>query len=197
MMATYNHKKHIAKRKDMNINMKLYDAIKYEHEIRLQDFYKNIICHHEKSMVTKKQMSDGRYQHIKQCQICGETVGGSVKQDNLVYIPMFDYELQKVYRDEIKTRKENLEKIFFKELEEIKIQYHRYLESDDWKQKRNLVLKRSGEVCEGCRRASATQVHHLTYEHVYEELLYELVALCKECHVTAHKYDNTESNQNV
>ena len=37
-------------------------------------------------------------------------------------------------------------------------------------------------MCEGCGVRRAAQVHHLTYEHVGDELLFELVAVCGQCH---------------
>jgi hypothetical protein len=65
--------------------------------------------------------------------------------------------------------------------------YNFYLKSDAWKLKRRKVRDRCGGVCEGCRDHPVTQVHHLTYEHVGNELLYELVGLCDACHERAHE----------
>lgn len=65
--------------------------------------------------------------------------------------------------------------------------YENYLQSEQWQQKRRLVFKRCGMTCEGCREATATQVHHLTYEHLGNELLWELAAVCRECHERVHE----------
>src|SRR5687768_778426 len=65
--------------------------------------------------------------------------------------------------------------------------YKKYLASDDWKIKREAVLQRAGGFCEGCRSRMATQVHHLTYQHVGYEYLWELVAICRPCHDRLHK----------
>lgn len=64
--------------------------------------------------------------------------------------------------------------------------YNDYLNSDAWRAKRRKVLDRCGGLCEGCRNAPVNQVHHLTYAHVGDELLYELVGLCVDCHERAH-----------
>lgn len=56
-----------------------------------------------------------------------------------------------------------------------------------WARKRSLVLERANHTCEGCGIRRATQVHHLTYKHVYDEFLWELVATCDECHDRAHE----------
>ncbi len=47
-------------------------------------------------------------------------------------------------------------------------------------------MERSGGVCEACGDAPAAQVHHLTYERIGRELLFDLAAVCLECHKKAH-----------
>lgn len=68
--------------------------------------------------------------------------------------------------------------------------YNDYLKSPEWLERRRLVLERENHRCEGCRQQRAVHVHHLTYDHVGNELLYELRALCEDCHDLAH--DETE-----
>ena len=65
--------------------------------------------------------------------------------------------------------------------------YHNYLLSPKWQKKRELVFKRAQYLCEGCGRNKATEVHHLNYHHLGDELLFELVAVCDECHSKIHK----------
>lgn len=64
--------------------------------------------------------------------------------------------------------------------------YHEHLASPAWQQTRRAVLRRAEGICEGCGRVAATQVHHLTYEHMGEEFLFELVAICDACHRRLH-----------
>jgi hypothetical protein len=64
--------------------------------------------------------------------------------------------------------------------------YSAYLCSPKWYGRRALVLNRAGGLCEGCRERQATQVHHLTYDHVTNEFLWELVAVCDACHRRIH-----------
>jgi hypothetical protein len=64
--------------------------------------------------------------------------------------------------------------------------YNDYLNTSEWRHRRRLVLDRANGVCEGCRERRATQVHHLTYKHVASEFLWELVAVCDECHQRVH-----------
>ena len=65
--------------------------------------------------------------------------------------------------------------------------YADYLKSQQWADKRDRVLRRANYHCEGCAQRPATDVHHLTYEHVTQEFLFELVALCRECHARVHE----------
>lgn len=64
--------------------------------------------------------------------------------------------------------------------------YHDYLDSEAWKTKRALVLNRDRHQCQGCCQKPATTIHHLTYDNVFNEPLYDLVSLCDECHEKAH-----------
>jgi hypothetical protein len=65
--------------------------------------------------------------------------------------------------------------------------YDRYLSSPEWRQKAALVKRRAGGTCEGCGTNQATQVHHVTYKHVCNEFLWELRAVCNECHERIHE----------
>lgn len=64
--------------------------------------------------------------------------------------------------------------------------YEGYLQSEKWMLKREAVFERCDGVCEGCRVKKATAVHHLTYDHMGDELLWELAAVCRDCHERAH-----------
>lgn len=67
-----------------------------------------------------------------------------------------------------------------------KSQYSEYLASTEWLEKRRKVLLKCRGYCEGCGAAPATEVHHLTYAHIGHELLWELVAVCDDCHDRCH-----------
>jgi hypothetical protein len=65
--------------------------------------------------------------------------------------------------------------------------YRDYLKSQEWAVRRAKVMRRAGHICEGCGNKPATEVHHLTYDHVTEEFLFELVAVCGDCHERLHR----------
>lgn len=64
--------------------------------------------------------------------------------------------------------------------------YADYLKSQEWADRRERVLRRAGYRCEGCQDRPANEVHHLTYDHWGNEFLFELVAMCGECHSRWH-----------
>lgn len=66
--------------------------------------------------------------------------------------------------------------------------YNYYLTTSAWLERRDKVLWRAGYTCEACGAAHATQVHHVTYEHVGSEALWELRAICTPCHDRIHSY---------
>lgn len=69
-----------------------------------------------------------------------------------------------------------------------KKQYHEYLTSTKWKNKRKELFTLRGEKCEVCSKTNSLQVHHLTYEHIFNEPLEDLKILCKNCHSKEHKH---------
>lgn len=66
--------------------------------------------------------------------------------------------------------------------------YGLYLQSKEWREKREHVLRRDNRECQLCGEL-ARHVHHLTYERIYNEALYDLVSLCAGCHDMIHLLD--------
>ncbi|MFA6128818.1 MAG: HNH endonuclease signature motif containing protein [Bacteroidales bacterium] len=67
--------------------------------------------------------------------------------------------------------------------------YQEYLLSPEWKDKRTLVLQRDNNICQSCKEQPAEQVHHLTYDNLFNEPLEDLQALCCKCHDKIHSLD--------
>lgn len=63
--------------------------------------------------------------------------------------------------------------------------YNDYIKSDKWKEKSQEVLKKANFKCDMCGN-TATEVHHLNYEHLGDEPLEDLQPLCHECHKKIH-----------
>jgi hypothetical protein len=62
-----------------------------------------------------------------------------------------------------------------------------YLQSDEWKRKRYVVLKRDNWRFVYCG-AQATQVHHKRYanRNIGKEPIEWLVSVCNDCHISKH-----------
>ena len=74
--------------------------------------------------------------------------------------------------------------------------YHKYMQSPAWKEKRQAKLDACSKKCEcegSCTR-EATQVHHLHYDSLGNESLDDLQALCPKCHMQKSKVRNFYGN---
>ena len=74
--------------------------------------------------------------------------------------------------------------------------YRKYIQSPEWKEKRQAKLDACSGKCEcegGCTR-EATQVHHLHYDSLGNESLDDLQALCPKCHMQKSKVRNFYGN---
>lgn len=66
--------------------------------------------------------------------------------------------------------------------------YIEYLDSSEWKIKRDKVFDLKGRKCQRCPNNIHIHVHHGTYENIYNENIEkELFVLCKNCHEEYHK----------
>jgi hypothetical protein len=70
--------------------------------------------------------------------------------------------------------------------------YKDYLQSDEWQKKRQQLFAERGKVCERCQSITNIQVHHKTYENIFNEKLSDLEVLCKICHENHHKRKETQ-----
>jgi hypothetical protein len=177
-------------------------------------------CDHIDFSLRKRDVGAGGFQYVRQCISCGKVLSNAIKKEiaikqNKNIEPIeFNNELHgewERYRnlfwdkqDSGSLKKAELLNQKLKESREIDNQvhteYNNYLLSSEWNKKRELVLKRSNGVCEGCGVNKAQQVHHLTYNNLFNEFLFELVAVCIECHEKIHphmKKDNSEIKVNI
>ena len=63
-----------------------------------------------------------------------------------------------------------------------------YLQSTDWKKKREMVMRRDKWKCVLCGQ-KATEIHHKRYarKNIGKEPIEWLIAVCKECHEKEHQ----------
>lgn len=63
-----------------------------------------------------------------------------------------------------------------------------YLRSDEWQQKRKVVIDRD-PICRICEKQHTKDVHHLTYVRFQcENVDTDLVGVCRQCHNYIHKH---------
>lgn len=139
----------------------------------------------------------------RQCLDCGSTIGERIAKavayaENDGEEPeLFDEQALIQYRAQINqywiNQREIRQQMFEQEQEERRRLYREYLDSPRWSRKRERVLKRCRYICEGCMKWPATHIHHLSYDNIGDELLYQLVGLCRNCHEKAH---NTKFGDN-
>ncbi|MFA6962735.1 MAG: hypothetical protein WC205_18410 [Opitutaceae bacterium] len=149
-------------------------------------------CAHPEKILCRRDDKNGNPRLYNQCQLCGEEVGTRVSakgidSEKLKTLIKFDEELK---RSKWASFHESYRKARLLEQNRLKDNwnecYNRYLKHPEWRAKRKLVLERAQHLCEGCRTASAQEVHHTTYKHIGNEFLFELVAMCKPCHDRLH-----------
>jgi len=148
-------------------------------------------CECKNTVERYKVDSLGRKHYRRMCVSCGRlaTAAFSVKDRDprdVERIPEYDdtrfLQYQAAQRQYYEKQLGLKDREIAKEKEIHKEKYYEYLRSPEWRAKREKVLQRDKFICQGCLNAEATEVHHLTYDHVFNEFLFELTSLCRECH---------------
>lgn len=146
-------------------------------------------CLHPETELRYRIVSNGARQIVFQCKCCGKATSNALKQtdysaDQLAKLPAWDEKIAERFwtgqRDNASTQRAT-------EADERRAKYKEYLRSPQWLYKREQVLDRDNHLCQGCRNEAASQVHHLTYAHIFDELLFELTSVCERCHGKCHE----------
>lgn len=136
----------------------------------------------------RTQIAANGIKHFKfECQSCGRRgssiarvhwIVGSLTEDP----PEIDEDISRRYWEAESVRRQNERDAESREWWDW---YSQYLDSEEWRQKADRVLFRDGGKCmavlDGCQRR-ASHVHHLTYKHVGNEPLFDLISVCPSCH---------------
>ena len=66
--------------------------------------------------------------------------------------------------------------------------YQEYLQTPEWKARRQAALKRADRCCQVCNQdKTQLNVHHRTYDRRGYERDEDLIVLCRDCHDLFHK----------
>jgi hypothetical protein len=162
-------------------------------------------CEHPKEAIRFRRRSNGVVMCVVQCLVCGRELRGVRRTDParlaLTEQEPFDEQLlqqgEEAYRFYRQQRHMEWQSKWQAEQEqreaerqaadaERRRQYSAYLLTPQWREKRQRVLERDEYLCQACRKRRATQVHHLTYTHIFNEPLFDLVSICTVCHEALH-----------
>lgn len=67
--------------------------------------------------------------------------------------------------------------------------YKDYIVSEEWYNLKIDIVQQRGCNCERCgieKKPNQLHLHHLSYERLFNEQLYDLQLLCPKCHMNAH-----------
>jgi hypothetical protein len=175
-----------------NKSINRLEKMQNEYEVHQQKYN----CTHPTYELRKRTLKNKAISYVNQCLICGKAISRGISQET-AFINNSNIEPQP-FNEELKANWENsrnkeAEIIFGRDDNQRELRrlefwkcYNEYLKTPIWLKKRGLVLERAKGVCEGCGDKSAEEVHHLTYCHMGDEFLFELVAVCKACHERLH-----------
>jgi 5-methylcytosine-specific restriction endonuclease McrA len=153
-----------------------------------------LACDHPESEIRYKLDTYNRRLYVRQCLSCGRQLSGAIKHSEIQNpraVKPFDQELEdgwwrlrRIRANQIAAERREAA------LADRREEYDRYLQSNEWREKSLAVLQRDGIKCTarlpGCL-GRASQAHHLTYARVYDEPLFDLMAVCTRCHQHLHQ----------
>lgn len=151
-------------------------------------------CNCQDAAVRLMTYSNGAKVPVRQCLACGRNLGAVPKSNvNCAVLAAFDENLRlqwdAQWREHREVRRAALEGERRARGSQWWLEYQQYLESPEWQRKSRLVLARDHHECQAhlsiCERV-ATMAHHLTYAHLRNEPLFDLVSVCHTCHSQLH-----------
>lgn len=153
-----------------------------------------LTCDCSNTQIRRRTRANGVAAFVMQCIECGREIRAVSQRSPevlaLADITAFDEALRDAWEERRRAHYALQQRIRENEQHQKNAEwwawYDAYLLTPAWRVKRQKVLERASGICEGCCERRATQVHHKSYEHVGHELLFELVAVCDDCHRILH-----------
>lgn len=142
--------------------------------------------------------SDGRSVIREQCFSCGKLIRSAALAKNKVdlnKLKNFNERLHEEYIFDFNNVKSYYNGLIAANYSRLYSRYLAYLSTEEWFDIRNRILKRDGFKCRKCGNP-ATQVHHLTYEHLGHELDEDLISICRPCHLFIHEVSDKITDTN-
>lgn len=176
-------------------------------QTKLEEYPSYPSCEHPNTEPRQRTLSNGTVQIVLQCLRCGRQVRPVKKdeadlrlaaRDNLPFDPEITTTFEAQWKADCAAWKERREDRSYLADAAWWGRYNAYLNSARWWLKRQRRLGVDRYQCQadldGCTRL-ANEVHHLTYEHVGNEPLFDLISVCPACHaqITAMNRDGRQS----
>lgn len=153
-------------------------------------------CKHSQQFTGKTVNAGGVEVFKRYCKTCGIATTQALPYRSVegTTVTLIDAtKREKLIDKYVKYRRDGLDEIAARAANRTqptaRAEYADYLNSAEWRERRDAVMDRCDGICEGCRKQSASDVHHLTYKHIGNEFLFELVGLCRDCHTRWHEQD--------
>jgi hypothetical protein len=149
-------------------------------------------CKHESQELRRWTFSNGVDHFKNECRVCGQS-GESIARaclaaEEMAAAPPHDAGLRGRFGQKAADhRRADLEAERVADRAAWHEEHDPYLKTPEWKHRRDLVLKRAHHLCEGCGEQMAVIGHHRTYDHYGDEFLFEILALCPDCHDRFHR----------
>jgi len=105
-------------------------------------------------------------------------------------LSMYREKLKKIKAERIAERKAN--KLTKAQWEERQVKRKAYMRTPQWLKLKQDVLDFQNQRCGHCKvivDLGTTDLHHMTYERLFNEEITDMKALCKKCH---HNYHQAE-----
>jgi hypothetical protein len=148
------------------------------------------ICIHEETPI-KFEISNNKIQINICCKKCKKKLStakkfSSYSINEINKMPLVSNEKYNLFiNDFYKSERDNINKFLYEIKDKRQVEwwtgYTEYMNSPEWKKKRDEIMIRDNYTCNICGNP-AQQVHHLSYVHKPDEYTWELVSLCKDCH---------------
>lgn len=119
------------------------------------------------------------------CKRCHGKLHKISKSKGINYFESFRI-LKDDFWGKIRTDEQNEREERERAKDEYRKGYYDYIDSEEWKIKRAQVIERDGGRCRACLSNKYLNIHHLTYDRVFNESLNDLITVCHECHCKIH-----------
>lgn len=167
-----------------------------------RDVEQRFACRHQQQRLAYIESVNAKRMYLMQCDRCGKKTSNWLPlrgwtEEQLEQAEPYNRDLEQEWLEKVAQYRRQLwsevQERRAAAMEEQRRAYREeYLQSPEWKAKRELVLKRDNNLCQHCLRRPATQVHHLSYEGVPNEPLWNLRAICRTCHAAIHGEDQAD-----